>query len=595
MEEIISQNELWKIINLYNNYEDLRKIINNKDYNIIDTEYYLIKMEWIEKFKKIFHYNGIISSLTKNLSDLKQLKEAPIINHLPTVNIQDKNEIKIIKNKNLIVNSKETGSYYFAPFCLIDPKYYKIIIDGYNIDEKIKCNISIYNGNLIIDLSKNMVEIGVFETPYSYNALYVFQFVEGVNVKEEINNIVNRGLIDYLYQFNITKDMLVEYKELKKDKFNLIKLHLNVGWANSFENTMNQNSLLFKSNYLDISNKKGFKNFGPNSSKLNSIIQILTSIKELYDIFKNPDNSYVKKYNHIYILSSLFFEVINEIEVNEISLKNMDIVIKYLNLDTEPKDIIDYLNIILQNLYNELIIFPANLNPENLRSLNSTFTDKQTSLQIFSEYYSYTYKPSIISNLFNLIIERNVNCNQMYFMSSFQSLPLIVFDIELLFPIQSNQSIIIDIINCFMNYSKVNIQDINQQCGYCGNIHFSNHIIFQTPPYFIIVLNRKKFKDIKIKYYSELDISHFVDQNAYYKKYQLFGIIMEEEGEKYYSVIKNEIKGDFGNKEVWKKFEDEKVSNIILDKDKTKYDKNKFEEVYNQTKSRILFYKGVNY
>ena len=45
MEEIISQNELWKIINLYNNYEDLRKIINNKDYNIIDTEYYLIKME----------------------------------------------------------------------------------------------------------------------------------------------------------------------------------------------------------------------------------------------------------------------------------------------------------------------------------------------------------------------------------------------------------------------------------------------------------------------------------------------------------------------------------------------------------------------
>ena len=595
MEEIISQNELWKIINLYNNYEDLRKIINNKDYNIIDTEYYLIKMEWIEKFKKILHYNGIISSLTKNLSDLKQLKEAPIINHLPTVNIQDKNEIKIIKNKNLIVNSKETGSYYFAPFCLIDPKYYKIIIDGYNIDEKIKCNISIYNGNLIIDLSKNMVEIGVFETPYSYNALYVFQFVEGVNVKEEINNIVNRGLIDYLYQFNITKDMLVEYKELKKDKFNLIKLHLNVGWANSCENTMNQNSLLFKSNYLDISNKKGFKNFGPNSSKLNSIIQILTSIKELYDIFKNPDNSYVKKYNHIYILSSLFFEVINEIEVNEISLKNMDIVIKYLNLDTEPKDIIDYLNIILQNLYNELIIFPANLNPENLRSLNSTFTDKQTSLQIFSEYYSYTYKPSIISNLFNLIIERNVNCNQMYFMSSFQSLPLIVFDIELLFPIQSNQSIIIDIINCFMNYSKVNIQDINQQCGYCGNIHFSNHIIFQTPPYFIIVLNRKNFKDIKIKYYSELDISHFVDQNAYYKKYQLFGIIMEEEGEKYYSVIKNEIKGDFGNKEVWKKFEDEKVSNIILDKDKTKYDKNKFEEVYNQSKSRILFYKGVNY
>ena len=113
----INQNELWKIINLHKNAEDLKQIIETSESQVITNEYYLINIGWVEKFQKIFHYKGIIDTLTKKLKDLRKLEKPPKISNLPKVFMNDKNEIRIIRNGDIIRNLDESSSYCFpAPF-----------------------------------------------------------------------------------------------------------------------------------------------------------------------------------------------------------------------------------------------------------------------------------------------------------------------------------------------------------------------------------------------------------------------------------------------------------------------------------------------
>ena len=130
---------------------------------------------------------------------------------------------------------------------------------------------------------------------------------------------------------------------------------------------------------------------------------------------------------------------------------------------------------------------------------------------------------------------------------------------------------------------------------YCHQIHFSAHFIYTTPAYFIIVLDRKNIPpEVRIKYSNELDLSIYAE-NLKYKKYKLIGVIMQE-GDDYYSIIKNEKDDSCSNIEEWKKFKSDKVDDIIIDISKSlnKDSKKINDEVYNEFNSRILFYKGVN-
>ena len=64
-----------------------------------------------------------------------------------------------------------------------------------------------------------------------------------------------------------------------------------------------------------------------------------------------------------------------------------------------------------------------------------------------------------------------------------------------------------------------------------------------------------------------------------------------EKDNKYYSLIRNEKGTEIGKTE-WKKFEDEKVTNLYLDQNI--YDKNVYNEVFDDINSRILIYKGIH-
>ena len=597
--EKINEKELGRVKGLYKNEVELKKILDCQDNTVMIEEYYLISMDWIESFKKIFHYDDIIAPL------ISKMKGEIKIENLQNIDIpkEDKKKLRIIQNSKILQKFDIEGSvlFFYESFYLISPKYYNIITDGYIIDERIKYNFCINKGIFILDLSKKVIEIALFTTPYTYKALYLIKYLETCNYNEEIKKIYSNGFIEYLNQNDITNDMLIECKEIHKNNFDLIKLYLTDHIKSDSMKNISQNIIPISSRGLEINNKKGFLIFNQESSKLNSIIQVLTSIKEIYTYFtKNEITSIIKKFDHIYVLSSFFFEVINDIYNKKISLEHMNIILNFLSPNITKKDLYELLNFILQTLHNELIPFPQNLNQENLISYDSPFTDRNNSLAQFNYYYSQnnnnSYKKSLISELFNWIREKKVNCNNTYYTSSFQALPLIIFDMDLLFKKEiSNKKLIFHLNNCFENYSKVENNDIDKPCMYCHQIHFSAHFIYTTPAYFIIVLDRKNIPpEVRIKYSNELDLSIYAE-NLKYKKYKLIGVIMQE-GDDYYSIIKNEKDDSCSNIEEWKKFKNDKVDDIIIDISKSlnKDSKKINDEVYNEFNSRILFYKGVN-
>ena len=590
----INVQELRKIIALHRNIEEINEKLEREDNNVIPEEYYLININWVKQFKTIFHYDGIIKTLEANPEEMKNIEKTIRILNLPKVSKEERDKIKIIKNADIIGKNKGSNPYFFQHFCLIKPKYYEIITDNYIIDNKIKYNIIISNRTLIIDLPQNAIEIVIFDSFFSNDKLYLLQFLKKVDLNYEIKKIISNGFIGYLNQYDIKKDILEKYNEIHRELFELSKLNL----SQNNNNNGRLNKICIKG--LDISNKKGFINYDPEGSKLNSIIQILTSIKDIYDFFiENEKTRCFSKFNHIYVFSSFFLESIKEIynhnNNKSVSLNKMIIINNFLSPDIGKKDLSEYLNFILQTLHNELISFPKNLNNESLISFNSPFVEKEFSLSKFTNYYNdeNLYKKSIISELFNFVIEKKANCKANFSISSFQAFPLIIFNIELLFKGQNlNNDLIIDITNCFENFSKLENKVNNEPCKYCNQKHSSNSFIYSTPSYFIIVLDRKNLPNKKIKYSSELDVSNFVE-NSKFKKYKLFGIIMEEQN-RYYSVIRNE-KDDSSVKNIenWKIFQGEKIFDIKIEYKKG-INKEIYDKIYNQINSRILFYKGID-
>ena len=296
----INEDELWKILNLHKNSEYLRKIILDNDNQILCEEFYLINIEWIKKFKEIYHFNSIVNFLKKYFENLDGLqKENMKIKNLPKIKEIDREEIKIIKNGEIMMKypEDESTSYFYSPFFLVHPKYYENVIEGNIIDEKIKCDIYIFNRTFLIDLSNNIVEVGIFDTTYSYKVICLLKFAENVNYKEEMYQIFSLKFFEYLYSNNITEDMLIEYQDLSRDKFQLKRIFID---ENAFNKKIKGNNKQ-KEKDFEIIKKFGLYNFkSSENTKLNSIILLLTSIKEIYDFFINNDIKYkIEKFHNI--------------------------------------------------------------------------------------------------------------------------------------------------------------------------------------------------------------------------------------------------------------------------------------------------------
>ena len=56
----MNKKDISRVLSLYYNEIKIRKLIDSQDNIFNIEEYYLISMDWIEEFKKVFHYDDII-------------------------------------------------------------------------------------------------------------------------------------------------------------------------------------------------------------------------------------------------------------------------------------------------------------------------------------------------------------------------------------------------------------------------------------------------------------------------------------------------------------------------------------------------------
>ena len=365
---------------------------------------------------------------------------------------------------------------------------------------------------------------------------------------------------------------------------------------------------------LSIETKRGFYNYGtPGSSKLNSLIQILTSIKEIHDDLRyskydeKSKQEIINKYNNIYVFTSFFLKALNEIYKNGkpdeyVSLKQMDILLKFIDKDLTSKSIYDYLMIILELLHQEFLSYPNNIPcQDNLISFSSPYGQFENSKNIFYNYYNNEYKKSKISELFNWIRREKKICNKCNkYTISFQAFPILLFNLDKIdnFLTQynlyntNNPEKILKLDECFQVYSLQNdIKNNQEKCEFCQAVGslYSNYSFQTSPKYLFIIINR--IKKIKLAFSQELKLQKDEGSDLKYTKYKLAGVIIKEENNNYSCVLKqNEYENERGTIiEEWKKFYDENAISIKFDKESSA----SINQIFDPLNAEILIYKGI--
>ena len=365
---------------------------------------------------------------------------------------------------------------------------------------------------------------------------------------------------------------------------------------------------------LSIETKRGFYNYGtPGSSKLNSLIQILTSIKEIHDDLRyskydeKSKQEIINKYNNIYVFTSFFLKALNEIYKNGkpdeyVSLKQMDILLKFIDKDLTNKSIYDYLMIILELLHQEFLSYPNNIPcQDKLISFNSPYGQFENSKNIFYNYYNNEYKKSKISELFNWIRREKKICNKCNkYTISFQAFPILLFNLDKIdnFLTQynlyntNNPEKILKLDECFQVYSLQNdIKNNQEKCEFCQAVGslYSNYSFQTSPKYLFIIINR--IKKIKLAFSQELKLQKDEGSDLKYTKYKLAGVIIKEENNNYSCVLKqNEYENERGTIiEEWKKFYDENAISIKFDKESSA----SINQIFDPLNAEILIYKGI--
>ena len=365
---------------------------------------------------------------------------------------------------------------------------------------------------------------------------------------------------------------------------------------------------------LSIETKRGFYNYGtPGSSKLNSLIQILTSIKEIHDDLRyskyneKSKQEIINKYNNIYVFTSFFLKALNEIYKNakpdeHVSLKQMDILLKFIDKDLTNKSIYDYLMIILELLHQEFLSYPNNIScQDNLISFSSPYGQFENSKNIFYNYYNNEYKKSKISELFNWIRREKKICNKCNkYTISFQAFPILLFNLDKIdnFLTQynlyntNNPEKILKLDECFQVYSLQNdIKNNQEKCEFCQAVGslYSNYSFQTSPKYLFIIINR--IKKIKLAFSQELKLQKDEGSDLKYTKYKLAGVIIKEENNNYSCVLKqNEYENEKGTIiEEWKKFYDENAISIKFDKESSA----SINQIFDPLNAEILIYKGI--
>ena len=627
----ISFEEFTKLLKWYEYTLRIYKAIKAPIEKSIEMEYYLISSTWIENFKNKLNYYSIKEKFIM-FKEQNKIVDRPLNNNeinyifniihknIPLISNSDKEEIKRINNNKNIVqtnlaDTKYKINYYFNNFVILDRNIFEDIKRGYFIDECPKKSLYLGDQIFVMKLNYNEIEVGIFQTIYNYKEIILLKYIDEKETNQELEKIKKYGIYDYLSLYKISKENIIT-QIIPNNGKDILLINLKKG----MEVKINNPNYIENQNIgLDISYKRGLKNINNNNSRTNSLIQLLTSIKEIIDYLQKNKAKFIE-FSQIYVLTSTLINVITELydktkENQPYNLSKLKTVINFINPEINstksPKSTNEYFLFLMDTLHEELKEKnqddPIHKGLIKYDKINDT---KEKALKNFLNEYNQYYD-SIISRNFNWIRQTKIECvecnNSVY---SFQSIPFLEFDLDeiheyvithqteykqTISKYQNNKKLLvqkiseyrskkmmqsISLYNCFDFYSKNNYNYKNDKiyCNYCKKEtrYIINYFVYNSPNYFFIILTRKQ--NINLDYPEEINLETFIEEEKANKKYKLFGTLINSSinnyEKHYYSAIKNVD-------QTWKKFDDENVSDI------------KSKEARNPIYSRVIVYKSV--
>lgn len=627
----ISFEEFTKLLKWYEYTLRIYKAIKAPIEKSIEMEYYLISSTWIENFKNKLNYRSIKEKFIM-FKEQNKIVDRPLNNNeinyifniihknIPLISNSDKEEIKRINNNKNIVqtnlaDTKYKINYYFNNFVILDRNIFEDIKRGYFIDECPKKSLYLGDQIFVMKLNYNEIEVGIFQTIYNYKEIILLKYIDEKETNQELEKIKKYGIYDYLSLYKISKENIIT-QIIPNNGKDILLINLKKGMEGKINNP---NYIVNQNIGLDISYKRGLKNINNNNSRTNSLIQLITSIKEIIDYLQKNKAKFIE-FSQIYVLTSTLINVITELydktkENQPYNLSKLKAVINFINPEINStkslKSINEYFLFLMDTLHEELKEKnqddPIHKGLIKYDKINDT---KEKALKNFLNEYNQYYD-SIISRNFNWIRQTKIECvecnNSVY---SFQSIPFLEFDLDeiheyvithqteykqTISKYQNNKKLLvqkiseyrskkmmqsISLYNCFDFYSKNNYNYKNDKiyCNYCKKEtrYIINYFVYNSPNYFFIILTRKQ--NINLDYPEEINLETFIEEEKANKKYKLFGTLINSSinnyEKHYYSAIKNVD-------QTWKKFDDENVSDI------------KSKEARNPIYSRVIVYKSV--
>ena len=283
-EKFLSNDKLTKVLELYSNYFNISKKINENnifDYNITNKKYYLINKELSMKIKKDYNYKAIKKMLDENkfndnqynnknkilLSIIKNLPIDTLNNFFQKTELNNKYENEQIEPNIIPVinpNNSENSIMIYDNFEIFEEESLKLFINIFYIGQN-NLEYNFGEGKIIIHYdkihgNKNYISvIGTLDNDNTFIKEYIFIYNDFNERYYHMNNIKGK-LINYLNSLKfynnthpITKD---EYKEIgliiKFDNNNINTNSNNINFQNN--NNINHNIITQNNNNQNNNN-----------------------------------------------------------------------------------------------------------------------------------------------------------------------------------------------------------------------------------------------------------------------------------------------------------------------------------------------------
>ena len=602
--DLLSNNQLWAVIYLYWNELSIKRKLKNQ--SPIDEEFYFIKKQLFHDIRKQNNYEqlvkyfqgkinynlptgGDVNNIIKNLpqNDRKNLTNNLKLNQVGL----DLTQIDIIP----IQNPNNPNEMYW-------------VLDKYELVEKHIANAYLnkypYHVLKCSFLGNNMIVIHYPNNKFN-NSKYFFL----VSKIDEKDNITNEYLLiynspSYISHFNNIKIDLINF--LEKQEYNNQTCPITVNGYQQIgtiikllDDYFPPIQLSITDSLEDFSSKPpvGLDNIGA-TCYMNATLECLINIKRFVDYFK-----YNKKLKEIVtkdtkkeLLCSAFKKLIENIfdykasknyllstrtsssySKNSYAPKNFKNTISRMNSlfeGVQANDAKDLVNFLLMTLHTELNMVGPGQN-DNEGNILLDQTNQALMFKVFTDNFIKTNR-SIISDIFYAMNCNKTQCGNCQTISyNYQIYFFLIFPLEevrkfrLSNPALNPNSMYlpnntVDILDCFNFERKLNFMggDNAMYCNYCKQTCQSSMCTVLTtgPEVLIIILNRGQGIqfDVKINFYTELNLADYIELQNTGCFYELIGVITHL-GSSFIAYCKSYHRDDFG---IWYRYNDSIRTNV---------------------------------